>query len=861
MASDKHIKINVDWSDLDKGLDKARKKIENVSKEVERTSHKSVYRDPATGRFRSVEITQPARAPQVSEAQLQRDRLYQQQLDAKILAEQRSGRAYSPMEAWAKGIPSSLRTGRPAAPISSRSINWQEHLRETALTRAGLAEDYAKGLISKKEFRKQDAEAALMQSVARRMTGAGGQAGGGGGLGGIGGALRTAGGMIGGTTGGLLSAIGGATGPLALLGAGIYGGKVLWNMAEKFKAPMLGLHGLGLNVNQIGALTDTGLTSGYGPVASMGMANQLMRATSSGMTGGIFDMALKASRQGIGFETLASAGNVAYRSGAGQRGFEAILTKAFATGLENAKIDEYLKSTVSLLSDMLSQGPTEAIAVSNLVSSLTAKGGSWFTQNPNAAANAVGALNRGIQGQAFGGPAFGILAPMVSKSMGGGMGAFDISMRMTAGLFGNVEGINALPSDKKYYKSLFGNNNMVMDMARGLSALDPRARASTFNAMGITGLQKQAGVSALINNILTGKPGDQEKAIEEFSKTLSEANEDIMQTVAGKMERTAAATEAIQQDLSINGHIMEVLSDIAAKGMGKGHEWFKQRHDQYYTLGEGSRQINEILSDAGVKGSFARSVGNEWDIFGTQISGWGISREIVGEKLEKLKGASEAQRLDAARGGGRTHKGIDETGPLGSPIQAFATLKVLEANNKAGGKGGSYIKMMDEMGNIWIQRHGIYDTNLVGKTLLAGEQYGKMWNIGNATKGIGVQHWEVTTKGGKTDPIAALEALSTPVGDTLRQAGVFGDPKINELLQEGNRQSNITDDPNYMLFRELKQIAQNTQQSVELKEYELRTMRSSTPQGASYNVNGVGNGVSKITEANWNETFQGMSQM
>ncbi|MFP4636331.1 MAG: peptidoglycan DD-metalloendopeptidase family protein, partial [Nitriliruptoraceae bacterium] len=89
----------------------------------------------------------------------------------------------------------------------------------------------------------------------------------------------------------------------------------------------------------------------------------------------------------------------------------------------------------------------------------------------------------------------------------------------------------------------------------------------------------------------------------------------------------------------------------------------------------------------------------------------------------------------APRSGGRSHKGTDIMGPMGSPVYAFTDGVI--ARHSSGGLGGLSIYLRGDDGQTYYYAHlqGYADAGAVGNRVEAGEQIAYNGDTGNARGG------------------------------------------------------------------------------------------------------------------------------
>ncbi len=112
----------------------------------------------------------------------------------------------------------------------------------------------------------------------------------------------------------------------------------------------------------------------------------------------------------------------------------------------------------------------------------------------------------------------------------------------------------------------------------------------------------------------------------------------------------------------------------------------------------------------------------------------------------------------ARRRGGRKHKGVDLEAPIGAPILAAGTGKVIETGNHPGGYG-HYVEMRHREGFITIYAHLSEVVVREGRIVRRGKIIGKVGKSGNAShKSIKPHvHFEIKKDGVAIDPLEYIE--------------------------------------------------------------------------------------------------------
>ena len=100
------------------------------------------------------------------------------------------------------------------------------------------------------------------------------------------------------------------------------------------------------------------------------------------------------------------------------------------------------------------------------------------------------------------------------------------------------------------------------------------------------------------------------------------------------------------------------------------------------------------------------------------------------------------------RSGGRSHKGTDIMGPMGSPVDACTGGVISRHSNSR--LGGISLYLRGDDGNTYVDTHlqGFADAGAVGTRVEAGEHIADNGNTGNARGGAPHIHFERHPGGG-----------------------------------------------------------------------------------------------------------------
>lgn len=113
----------------------------------------------------------------------------------------------------------------------------------------------------------------------------------------------------------------------------------------------------------------------------------------------------------------------------------------------------------------------------------------------------------------------------------------------------------------------------------------------------------------------------------------------------------------------------------------------------------------------------------------------------------------------ARRKGGREHKGIDLEAPIGTPIRAARTGKVIETGNHPSGYG-KYVEMRHPDGFITIYTHLLEIDVREGKIIRRGKIIGKVGKSGNASHRLikSHVHFEIREDGVPVNPMDYIQS-------------------------------------------------------------------------------------------------------
>ena len=111
------------------------------------------------------------------------------------------------------------------------------------------------------------------------------------------------------------------------------------------------------------------------------------------------------------------------------------------------------------------------------------------------------------------------------------------------------------------------------------------------------------------------------------------------------------------------------------------------------------------------------------------------------------------------RRGGRKHKGIDLEAPIGTPIRAARTGKVIETGNHPSGYG-KYVEMRHPDGFITIYAHLSEIDVREGKIVHRGKIIGKVGKSGNASHRLikSHVHFEIRDDGVPVNPMDYIQS-------------------------------------------------------------------------------------------------------
>ena len=338
----------------------------------------------------------------------------------------------------------------------------------------------------------------------------------------------------------------------------------------------------------------------------------------AGQTGGLggLGMGMAVSRGfGLDFGQVAGVGGLARKQGGDQRkNFVDMLAQGVASGVEIAKLPEYLQVQSQMLAGVLQKGPADLNFLSSLMSTVTKKGGQFAQFNPAATAATIQSLSAGITAQGAGGGLFGLLAPAIMKQprFKNVHGAYDIE---------NVTSYGFAAPDLSKYKNLPPEYRKYLE---GLSMDKPGASRALMGVMyeSIFGTPEKPNKGLISRGVLQGympsatgseldtaaellgtahkysgeKRGGE--ATKEFMKMLVEKNKTVQESMDGTLKKINVGVDTIKDILgfSVAGFLYKATGLKAYNDLKQWQETGKSEEIDYgYGFGsEGETPVRDI---------------------------------------------------------------------------------------------------------------------------------------------------------------------------------------------------------------------------------------------------------------------------
>ena len=399
-----------------------------------------------------------------------------------------------------------------------------------------------------------------------------------------GGTVGGAGGGAGGVVGALgLSRFAGAAAPAAIAAAALAAGAYSYSRSQKYAKPGLIYEGLGYDRDAVRRqVVGPGSSNMYNREESMGMGIGWARA--SGGLGGL-GLGMQVARGfGMDFDQVSGIAGTARRGGGNEgsqrKAFIDMMAAGVASGVGDARLPEYMQAQTALLSGFMQSGPANIGFLSNLLSTVTSKGGSFARNNPNVTAGVMNKLSAGYMAQGRGGNMWGVMAPRFVKEFGA-KGAHDIEVISGFGVAGagpQLGEMNLPPKVMKGYRDLGlldkGAGDKAMNVIYGSIFGDGKRNhrqitGATRSMLG--GGASSSDVASTLELLHTWQQNKGTKigdaAREEFDKQLKEKNKTVQDSMDGSLTTISKNVSAIL-DLARVGGISQMALTIWEKVFG-----------------------------------------------------------------------------------------------------------------------------------------------------------------------------------------------------------------------------------------------------------------------------------------------------